>query len=106
MKAVTLHTARPDILRQWNKLRDCRLPTVEARIEASDLWHVRELLEGRLDRGQVVRLMERRKWYQLPQFLKRLGRDAHWMGVSGPAMNDPMTNAERACASVLGVEPL
>ena len=59
VKAVSLHARLADFARQRNELGDCRLPAMEARVEAGDLRHAGQALEHRFDRRQVVRLMER-----------------------------------------------
>ena len=40
---------------------------MEARVEAGDLRHAGKPLGDRVDRGQVVRLMQRRQRHELPQ---------------------------------------
>ena len=84
---------------------DRRLAAVEARIEASHLRHLRHPLEHRVDRREVVRLMERRQRHQRSQVLEHLRRDDHGCGIARPAVDDAMADGEHAGVAVLRPQP-
>ena len=72
MEAVTLHACVADLARQRYELRHSGLAAMKARVEADDLRHSRQPFPHRLDRRQVIRLMERGQWNQRTQVLQHL----------------------------------
>ena len=105
VESVALHDARADVARQRHDLGDGGLPPVEAGVEASYLRHAGKLLGDRVDRRQVVRLMERSERNQRSQLLQnRRGEDGGTCKAGTP-MDNAMTDAEHARTAVLGAKP-
>ena len=75
VEAVALHTGRADLARQRHELGDGRLAAMEARVEAGDLRHAGQPLRDRVNRREIVRLVERRERYQRAQLVEHLRRD-------------------------------
>ena len=76
VKAVALHAGVADLARQRHELGDRRLAAMKAGVEAGDLRHVAAgVRHDRLDRREVVRLMQRRERHQRAQVLEHLRRD-------------------------------
>ena len=67
MKTVALHPGAADLHGQRNQLGNGRLPAMKARVEAGNLRHIGEQRGYRVDRGEVVRLVERSQGLQLSQ---------------------------------------
>jgi hypothetical protein len=105
VETIPLHAGAADLCGQRNQLGHGWLTAMEARVEAGHLWHAGKALEHRLDRGQVMRLMQRGQGNQLAQLLQDLRRDERGPRVSGPAMHDSMADAEQARSAVVRSEP-
>ena len=105
VKAVALHAGAADLPGQRNQFRDGRLTAMEARVEAGDLRHAGKPLGHRVNRRQVVRLMERGERDQLPQILQNRRRDNGRTGEPCAAMHDAVTDTKNPRAAVLGAEP-
>jgi len=88
MEAIANHTAVGDRSRQRERLRDRRLCPVERRIEARDLRQVGHPREQRLDRREIVRLVQRRERHVLLQCRDATRVDAHRFHVLAAAMHD------------------
>ena len=58
MKTISLQARFAKLTRQRDQLRDRRVTTMKAGIEAGHLRHVGQSLEDRFDGCQVVRLMQ------------------------------------------------
>src|SRR6476660_3504462 len=78
---------------------------MEARVETRDLRHTGKPLGYRIDCREVVRLVQRRQWYQRPQVLHDLGRDDRRSGVPRAAMDYAMPNAQHSRTLEAGAEP-
>lgn len=76
VKAIALHAETPNLLRKRNDLGDGGLATVEACVEAGDLRDARHALGHGLDRGEIVRLMERRQRHERLQVREHLRLNA------------------------------
>ena len=72
MKAVAEHALLAEFARNGEELGDPRMRPVERRIEAGDLRQIGKALGDRLDRREVVRLMQGGKRRQLGE----IGNDA------------------------------
>src|SRR4029434_330990 len=94
VEPVALHASATDLARQRHDLRDLGLSAMETRIETGDLRHARETLGHRIDRTQVVRLMEWGERDQGPQVREDLGRDDRRLRVPSTAVDDTMANAK------------
>ena len=57
---------------------------MKARVEAGDLRHAGQPLGDRVDRREIVRLVERSERYQLAQFVETCG-----VTIVGPAKRAP-----------------
>ena len=78
---------------------------MKARVEAGDLWHAWKPLRHRLDRREVVRLMEGGQRYQRLELVEDLWRDESRAGKRRAAMHDTVPDAQHARTAVLRVEP-
>ena len=83
---------------------DCA--AMEAGVEAGDLRHAGQALGHRLDRGEVVRLMQRRERNQGAQIVEHFRRDDDRAARSRAAVHDPMADAEHARAAVPAAQPV
>ena len=100
MKAVALNAGATDLAREGNQLGDGRLAAVEARVEAGHLRHTRKPFGHRVNRREVVRLMEGSERHQRSQLLQNLRRHDRWTGKLRPAMHDTVADPEHARPAV------
>jgi hypothetical protein len=105
VKTVALHAGAANLARQRHELRDRGLPAMEAGVEAGDLRNAGQIRADGFDRGEVVRLMQRRERDQRPQILEDLRRHDRRPEELRPAVHDPMADAEDAGAAVAGAHP-
>ena len=106
MEAVTLDTGIADLARQGNEFRDRRLAAMEARVEAGDLRHTGETLPDRVDRREIVGLVQWRQRDEGAQLLEDLRRDDGWTGVARTAMNDAVADAADVGATITPAQPV
>ena len=104
MEAVAPDADLVKLLRQREPLRDIRIRPMERRVEARDLRELWRALEQRSDRGQIVRLVQRRQRDELLQRLQHTGIHADRRGVLQPAVNDPVTDPDQTVADELLAE--
>ena len=104
MKAVPAHAAIGDRPGQRERLRHRRRAAVEGRVEARHLRQLRLALEQRPDRGQIVRLVQRRERNVL--FERRQDRriHAHGLRVLEPAVHHAVADARQAMPGKLGAQ--
>jgi hypothetical protein len=69
VKSMVAHAGCGEIARQGELLRQRRLRAMEGGVEAGDLRHRRCSRCNRLDRREIVRLVQRRKRNQLGERL-------------------------------------
>ena len=81
------------------------MAAVKAGVEASHLRHAGHALEDRLDRSEVVRLMERSERGEFFQLGEDLRRDHGGSAEAGAAVDHPVTHADDAAALVLRAKP-
>ncbi len=96
VEAIALHAAAAEIARQRNDFGDHRLAAMEAGIETGDLGHAWQSLGHRIDRVEVVGLMERRERHQRAEIRHDLRRDDGRLRVIRAAVHDAMADAEHA----------
>jgi len=99
VKSMVAHAGCGEIARQGELLRQRRLRAMEGGVEAGDLRHRRCSRCDRLDRGEVVRLMQRRKWHQPGECLDHSGVDQHWPSELGAAVNHAVPEGDDRPAS-------
>jgi hypothetical protein len=104
VEAVALHSCCADVAQQRNHLGDGRLAAMKAGVETGDLRHARKLLGDRVDRCQVVRLMERSERNQRSQLLQNRRGDDGGTCKAGAPMDNAMTDAEHVRTAVLGAK--
>ena len=61
MESISLHARLPNLARKGDKFGQSGLRAVEAGVEAGHLWYVGQPGRHRFDRGEVVRLVQRRE---------------------------------------------
>ena len=105
VKPVSLDTRLSDVLGQRHQLGDRRLSAMEARVEAGDLRHAWQPRRGRVDRGEVVRLVERGQRDEIAKVLQHLGGDERRAGVARATVHHAMADAEHARSPVARTKP-
>src|SRR5262249_49506892 len=61
VKAIALNTGATDFARERDQLRDGGLAAMKTGIEAGYLRHTRHSMRDCVDRGEVIRLVQRRQ---------------------------------------------
>ena len=92
MKAIAAHALVVIGARQGVGVVDEGMGAVEGGIEAGDLRNRRKRFHRRLDSGDVVRLVERRKRNEGAQFHERSLIDQDRLGIIRPAVDDAMAD--------------
>ncbi len=107
MKAIAADASCREFARQRKFARQRRLASVKSRIEAGDLRHIRCHSGNGPDRGDVMRLVQRRKRDQLLKTGHHLRIDHDRVGIRRSAMHDAVADAGkfRLAANVTG-EPM
>ena len=100
MKAISLDARAADVARQRDHFGNGRHSPMKARIEAGDLRYAGQSFGHRIDRREIVRLMERRQRYERAQLLEDFRSDDRWAAVLGPAMHDAVPDAEDPGAAI------
>ena len=106
VETEALQTGCTEIARQGHDFGDGRLAPMEARVETGDLRHAGKPFRDRVNRRQVVRLMERRKRYQVTKLVEHLPGDDRRRGKARPAVDDAVTDADDASAPVSRAQPV
>jgi hypothetical protein len=92
---------------QREHLRDRRIRPVRGGVEAGDLRHVRQALEQRANRRQVVRLVQRCKRHELVQLRDDGSVQSHGRRKVGPAVHHAMADRGHTIArAVLRLQPV
>jgi len=78
---------------------------VEAGVETSYLRNVGQSIENRLDRCEVVRLMQWRKRNEFVQLSQHVFSDDYGASELRTAMNDAMTHADDLRTTVMRSQP-
>src|SRR4029453_4842117 len=100
MKAVAPHALFFNFVRQGNEVNDRRVRTVETRGETGDLGNIGQTIENCFDRGEVVRLMQRRQRNQFVQLSQDFLSDDNWPSELRAAVHHAMAHAYDLRASV------
>ena len=95
MKAVAAHAFRVEVLRDRVVIRQRMMRAVEGGVEAGDLRKVGRACAERMDRREVVGLMQRRQRRVALEVREHLVVDHDRLVVSRSAMNDPMADGDR-----------
>ena len=94
MEAVTTHAFVIVGARQRESVRDERVGAMEGRVEAGHLGNRRESLDRRLDPGDVMRLVQRRKRNEPPELRQHRTVDQNRRGEVRPPVHDTMANGD------------
>jgi hypothetical protein len=86
-------------------LSNFRHGAMKARVEACDLRHVGQPLRHRLNRREVMRLVERCERHELAKLRKHVGRDDRGTNMTRPTVHDPVTYADDTRAREGGMQP-
>jgi hypothetical protein len=67
---------------------------VKTCVKASNLRHIRQMVEDGMYGGEVIRLVQRREWDKFVQIRKYLPRHHYRLSVSDAAVNNPVPNTQ------------
>ena len=96
VEAIAPYALRREFTRQRVLLSDRRLGSVEGGIKAGDLRHFGRDGGDRTDRGDIVRLVQRRKRNKRRKVGHDMVIDQHRLGIAEPAMDDAVADAREA----------
>ena len=105
VEAVATHALFIIGARQRERVGHERMAAVEGGVEAGDLRRRRERLHRRLDAGDVVRLVQRRKRDQRPQLREHRRVDEYRLDQVRPAMNDAVAHGDDSARIADLLEP-
>ena len=94
MKTVTTHAGVVQLGRDREALRDVGIRAVKRSVEASYLRQVRQHGGSGANRGQVVRLVQRRERDEFLERRQHLCIDAHRLGVVKSAVHDTVADSD------------
>jgi hypothetical protein len=106
MEAIAPHAKIGDRGRQGESLRRLGLHAMECGVETGDLRQLRAKLRDDLDRLEVVGLVQRRQWAELPEFGNHFRLDSHGLRERLAAMHDPVAHGDELVAPAVALKEI